>query len=303
MSCTKIDRLIGIVTILLQNEKTTAPYLARRFEVSRRTILRDLDALCQAGIPIVTTRGGDGGISIMEGYKLDKSVLTTEELQTILTGLKSIDSVSKTSNIENLLLKLAPGNNAMVSLADRIVIDLSSYYRDSLSEKIGLIKKAIAEGKLITFDYYYSKGQARRKIEPYLIAFKWAAWYVFGWCTERADFRLFKLNRLWDLQLADECFVPRAVPPQKADLDQSLPDPYRIQVLFDKSVRFRLIEDYGLNCYSETDRGLLLELDYTHRGHILNWILSFGDKAEVLAPQDVRDELAGMARNLAAIYR
>lgn len=299
----KIDRLIGIITILLQNQKTTAPYLAKRFEVSRRTILRDLDALCQAGIPIVTTQGGDGGISIMEGYKLDKSVLTTEELQNIIAGLKSIDSVSKASNIENLLMKLAPGDTAMVSLADSIVIDLSSHYRDSLSEKIGLIKKAIADRTLITFDYYYSKGQARRKIEPYFIAFKWTAWYVFGWCIERGDFRMFKLNRLWDLQLTDERYASRAVPPHEADLDRAHPDQYRVKILFDKSVRFRLIEHYGLTCYSETDHGLLLELDYTNRPYILNWILSFGDKAEVLAPQDVRDELAGLARNLAALYR
>jgi predicted DNA-binding transcriptional regulator YafY len=81
----KIDRLLGIITTLLQKGKVTAPYLAEKFEVSRRTILRDLDDICMAGIPIVTTQGGDGGISIAEGYKLDKSILTTGELQSILT--------------------------------------------------------------------------------------------------------------------------------------------------------------------------------------------------------------------------
>ncbi|MDO8686310.1 MAG: YafY family protein [Clostridiales bacterium] len=298
----KIDRLIGIITILLQNGKTTAPYLAKRFEVSRRTILRDIDTLCQAGIPIVTARGGDGGISIMDGYKLDKCVLTTDEMQSIITGLKSIDSISKTSNLERLLLKLSP-SNAVVSLTDSIVIDLSSHYKDSLSEKISLIKQAIADGKLITFDYYYSKGETKRKIEPYFIAFKWAAWYVFGWCTEREDFRLFKLNRLWDLKITDESYAPRDIPSEKANLDKAHTDQNKIEILFDKSVRFRLIEDYGLHCYTETENGLLLSLEYTNKEYILSWILAFGDKAEVLSPQDVRNEYAEMIKNVAKKYK
>ena len=91
----KLDRLLGIITTLLQKGKVTAPYLAEKFEVSRRTILRDLDAICMAGIPIVTTQGCDGGIAIAEGYKLDKSVLTAGELQSILTGLRSIEGIEK----------------------------------------------------------------------------------------------------------------------------------------------------------------------------------------------------------------
>lgn len=299
----KIDRLIGIITILLQKEKITAPYLAQRFEVSRRTIIRDINTLCQAGIPIITTQGGDGGISIMEGYKIDKSILTTEELQSIIAGLKSIDSISKTSNLEKLLLKLSPNNNAVVSLANSIVIDLSSHYKDSLSEKINLIKKAIAENKLITFDYYYSKGETKRKIEPYFIAFNWAAWYVFGWCTEREDFRLFKLNRLWNLDITDEDYSPRVIPQEKTDFVKVHTDQNRIEVLFDKSVRFRLIEDYGLNCYTETDNGLLMELDYTNKDYIFGWILAFGDKAEVISPQDAREEFANIAKNIFEKYK
>lgn len=299
----KIDRLIGIITILLQKEKITAPYLAQRFEVSRRTIIRDINTLCQAGIPIITTQGGDGGISIMEGYKIDKSILTTEDLQSIIAGLKSIDSISKTSNLEKLLLKLSPNNNAVVSLANSIVIDLSSHYKDSLSEKINLIKKAIAENKLITFDYYYSKGETKRKIEPYFIAFNWAAWYVFGWCTEREDFRLFKLNRLWNLNITDEDYSPRAIPPEKTDFVKVHTDQNRIEVLFDKSVRFRLIEDYGLNCYTEIDNGLLLELDYTNKDYIFGWILAFGDKAEVISPQDAREEFSDIVKNIFKKYK
>ncbi|MDD4494501.1 MAG: YafY family protein [Eubacteriales bacterium] len=297
----KLDRLIGILTVLLQNDKSTAPELAKRYNVSRRTILRDIDTLCLAGIPIVTLRGGDGGISIMEGYKINKNVLTAEELQTLVIGLKSVDSVSKKSNFESLMTKLAP-SDAMISLSDSIVIDLSSHYKDSLSEKIALFKKAIADHKTVKFDYYYAKGEMSREIEPYFVEFRWNAWYVFGWCKLREDFRRFKLNRLWNFSLTDTTFTFHSVPPEKADAGYAFPEPYNVKILFDKSVRFRLIEDYGLNCYGETADGLLLSLDYTNKDYVFSWILGFGDKAKVLEPEEMRAEFASLVKNIFNLY-
>ncbi len=168
----KIDRLLGIITILLQHDKVTAPELAKRFEVSRRTIHRDIDDICKAGIPIITYQGGAGGISIAEGYKLDKSVLSVDELQNIITGLKSLGSVSDTLRIEKLISKLTPKSEAVVAIKDSILIDLSSHYKSSLSEKISLIKSAINQNKLVSFDYYSEKGLSNRTIEPYLIVFQ-----------------------------------------------------------------------------------------------------------------------------------
>ncbi len=297
----KLDRLIGILTVLLQNDKTTAPELAKRFEVSRRTILRDVDTLCLAGIPIVSVRGGDGGISIMEGYKINKNVLTADELQTLVTGLKSIDSVSKQSNFESLMTKIAP-SNAMVSLADSVVIDLSSHYKDSLSEKIEIFKQAIAEHKTVRFDYYYTKGEVPREIEPYFVEFRWNSWYVFGWCKLREDFRRFKLNRLWNYTLTDNSFTSRPVPDEKANAQDAFPELYQIKIIFDKSVRFRLIEAYGLTCYEETADGLLLTLDYTNKDYMFSWILGFGDKAKVLEPDEARAEFAEIAKNIFNVY-
>lgn len=106
----KLDRLIGILAILLQRDKTTAPILAEKFEVSRRTINRDIDALCRAGIPIVTTRGADGGISIMDGYKIDSTLLTSSDMQAILAGLRSLDSVSGTKGTCSLWTSCQPGD-------------------------------------------------------------------------------------------------------------------------------------------------------------------------------------------------
>jgi predicted DNA-binding transcriptional regulator YafY len=301
-STMKLDRLIGILTILLQTDKTTAPELARRFEVSRRTILRDIDALAMAGIPIVTARGGDGGVAIMDGYKINKSVLTADELQSLVAALKGLDSVSKRSNFESLMDKLAPGN-AIVSLAGSVVIDFSGYHKDSLSEKIALIKKAIAEHRPVSFDYYYAKGEVCREIEPYCLEFRWNAWYVFGWCREREDFRRFKLNRLWDAKLEDGRFTRRPVPEDKASAAGAFLEQHTVWLRFDPGVRFRLIEDYGLNCYEETEHSLLLTLDYANKDYILSWILGFGDKAEVLGPAELREEYMAIVKNMADKYR
>jgi len=305
----KIDRLLGIVTTLLQKGKVTAPYLAEKFEVSRRTIFRDLDAICMAGIPIVTTQGGGGGISIAEGYKLDKSVLTTGELQSIIAGLRSIEVIEKPAAIQRLVQKLAPDGDrphdgAVISLRDSIVIDLASHYKNDLSDKIGLIKDAINNRHLIEFDYYYAKGKTHRRIEPYFIAFKWSAWYVFGFCTERRDSRIFKLNRLWEPSVAEDVFTPWEIPPDRLELGSSLEDTNEAQVLFDPSFRYRLIEDYGFKSFTETEDGrLLFSVGYTNKDYILSWILAFGDRAQVISPPELADEIKQIAGNIIEKYK
>lgn len=173
----KIDRLIGIIATLQQKKTVTAPYLAEKFQVSRRTINRDIEDICKAGIPIVTTQGAKGGISIMEGFSLDTTVFTQQELEAIFTGLKSLDSVSYSALVEKLAEKIG---GFAIRLADNIVIDLSSYYKDDLVPKLERIKQAIRECKCITFRYCYNKGETGKKIEPYLLVFKWSDWYVFG---------------------------------------------------------------------------------------------------------------------------
>jgi predicted DNA-binding transcriptional regulator YafY len=187
----KLDRLLGILTVLLRNDRVTAPQLAARFEVNRRTIGRDIDALCMAGIPVVTHQGAGGGLSIAEGYKLDKSVLTTAELSGIISALKGLGSVTDRPNIERTLDKLRINSDAMVSLREPIIIDLASHYKGQLTGKIELIKRAILESRLIEFDYYYEKGESHRRVEPYFVIFQWSSWYLFGFCHERKDWCFF----------------------------------------------------------------------------------------------------------------
>ena len=120
----KLDRLIGILSILLQREKVTAPELAARFEVSRRTIQRDVEALCRAGIPIATAQGAGGGISILEGYRVDRTLLTAPEMQAILAGLRSLDSVSGTRRYAQLMEKLCAGAGTLVPGSADLLLSL-----------------------------------------------------------------------------------------------------------------------------------------------------------------------------------
>ena len=169
----KIDRLIGILSILLQEEKTTAPELAERFEVSRRTINRDIEDLCKAGVPIRTAQGTGGGISIMDGYRMDRTILTSKDMQMILAGLRSLDSVSGSSYYSQLMEKIQAGSSEFITGQDSMLIDLSSWYRDSLTLKIETIQNAIGDRLLIKFRYYAPSGESERTVEPYYLVFRW----------------------------------------------------------------------------------------------------------------------------------
>jgi len=298
----KLDRLLGILTVLLQIDRVTAPYLAEKFEVNRRTIGRDIDALCQAGIPIVTYQGTGGGISIAEGFKLDKSVLTTEELSGIIAALKGIGSVSEQTHIERTLNKLGANSDAVVSLSEPVVIDLASHYKGQLTEKIEIIKQAIRETRLIQFDYYYDKGESSRRIEPYLVVFQWTSWYVFGFCLKRNDWRMFKLTRLWELSLCDEQFTLRDIPPEKRDFNSHLTDDIQLVAVFNKTEKHHLIDAFGLDCYHEVEDGLYFAMGFTNRAYIISWLLGFGDKVIVLEPADIAVEIRGIAQNMISRY-
>jgi len=302
-SSLKLDRLLGILTILLQNDRITAPELAIKFEVNRRTIGRDIDTLCQAGIPIVTYQGVGGGISIAEGFKLDKTLLTADELSGIIAALKGIGSVSEKSQIERTLNKLHASSNAVVSLSEPIVIDLASYYKGQLTGKMEILKCAVLQRQLVEFDYYYEKGESRRQIEPYVIIFKWTSWYVFGFCLDRKDWRMFKLLRLWNLVMCEDNYIPKEIPPEKQGFDTLFTDEINLVALFDASEKYRLIESYGLDCYVETDDGLQFEFGFENRNYLISWLLGFGDKVKVIEPDDIAKEIQRVASNILTRYK
>ncbi len=298
----KLDRMIGILSILLQRQRVTAPELAERFEVSRRTIQRDIDALCRAGIPITTRQGSGGGLSIMEGYRVDGTVLTREEMRSILAGLRSLDSVSGTGQYARLMEKLSAGPTKPLSGDDCVLIDLASWYKGPLSEKMPLIRAAIQSAHRIEFSYYSPSGESARRVEPYYLVFQWAGWYVYGWCPDRRDWRLFKLNRMDDLRMG-EPFERRDAPYPDLSSRRVFPEKYHVRVLVEARYKWRLIEEYGPRCFAEQPDGrLLFEGAFADRDYLLTWLLPFGDGAELLEPAELRAELRRIGERLARTY-
>lgn len=296
----KMERLIGILSILLQRDKVTAPELAEQFEVSRRTIQRDIESLCQAGIPIATAQGTGGGISILKGYRVDRTVLTTPEMQAILAGLQSLDSVSGTRRYAQLMEKLSAGSDGRDS---HILIDLSSWYKTSLSPKIEAIHSAIRQHITIRFTYFSPRETAVRTIEPYDLVFQWSSWYVWGWCQTRQAFRLFKLNRMTDL-VPGEFFTPRPAQPPDLNAERIFPAKYQVTVLFDPACRWRLVEEYGPDSFTiQPDGRLRFTWGFPDADSVLSWVLTFGEGAELTKPEELRQKLAALTATLARRYQ
>lgn len=299
----KIDRLIGILSILLQKEKVTAPYLADKFEVSRRTINRDIEVLCKAGIPLVTTQGIGGGISIMDGYRMDKTLLTSSDMRAILAGLRSLDSVSGSSRYQQLMDKLSVEDSALLVSDQHIAIDLSSWYKNMLTPKIELIQTAIDRKETISFEYCAPGGESVREIEPYLLVFQWASWYVWGYCLSREDYRIFKLNRVLALTNTGRQFDPRELPEFKLGDGAIFSASIIVKALIEPGLKWRLIEEYGVDSFQVQDNGkLLFQFGFMDKESLLGWILSFGDQAELLEPVELRMEFQNMLANMQKIY-
>lgn len=295
----KTERLLGIVMVLLQQDKVTAPQLAERFEVSRRTINRDIEDICKAGIPLVTEQGRGGGISILDSYKVDKALFTREEMQAVLTGLKGIDSVSKVSYFAGMLEKLSGKENRIIA-DNTVVIDLASHYQEPLTQKITEIRQAILGRRMISFCYYSERGESNRCMEPYQLIFKWSSWYVFGYCSDRNAYRLFKLNRIGDLHTLDNEFSPREIPKEELNPDKYFySDTIHLKAVFAESEKYRLIEEYGIDCYTPyKNKGLLFEWDFVSYKNMQQWIFSFGDKVTVLEPEELVKERVEQAVNI-----
>lgn len=299
----KTDRLIGILSILLQKEKVTAPELAERFEVSRRTINRDVENLCKAGIPIVTSQGNGGGISIMDGYRMDRTILTSKDMQMIMAGLRSLDSVSDSHYYGQLMEKIKAGSAEFVSGSDSILIDLSSWDKDSLAPKIELVQDAIELRKTLRFKYYAPNGNSEREIEPYYLVFKWSNWYVYGYCFLRKDFRLFKLNRMAGIMHGESYEKRREIPMPDLSNERVFPARGKVKAVFEPSMKWHLIEEYGIESFTELPDGkLLFEHEYADDEGLLSWMVSMRDKVTVLEPESIRKKLFRIASELTEKY-
>ncbi len=300
----KIDRLIAILTTLLQKDKVTAAYLAEKFEVSERTILRDIDTLNRAGIPIITTQGSGGGIAVSDNYKIDKTLLSSEDLQSILSGLRGLDSISDTNKYKLLIDKLSADTSDTLNIDSHIIIDLSMWDKSAFADKIHLIKNAIENRMKISFRYFSPNGESERVIEPYHIVFQWSSWYVWGYCINRGDYRMFKLSRMTELECTNEHCENRTVPEYTCDKLRHTKGEIKSIVKFDDSVKWRIIDEFGADFLKYNENGEI-EITFTWSDvpSFYRYILTFGDMAEIISPPEYRREFLELLKKIQKNYK
>ena len=307
----KVDRLVSIIMILLDKKRIGAQELADMFEVSPRTIYRDIDTINMAGIPVFSSSGVGGGFEIMENYKMDRKVFSTTDLSTILMGLSSMSNMMRGDELVNALAKVKsfiPANRAKeIELkANQIHIDLSPWMGNrNVQPYLEMIKSALQESRLLHFEYADRHGnKTSRTAEPYQLVLKGNHWYWQGYCYKRNDFRLFKLSRMSNLQVQEENFIPRNYPKPQLDITDILETLQReVKIRIHKSVMDRAL-DYCTyeQLLPDGEEHYIVSFPFIENDYYYNILFSFGDKCECIEPLHIRTEMKRRIQNIAAIY-
>ena len=297
--------------VLLNNERMSAIKLAEMFEVTPRTIYRDIDTISLAGIPIITYTGANGGVSIMPEYKIDKKFFTASDISTLLMGLSSVSTTLSNKEVIGTLEKvksLLPKEQFrdMELRSNQITVDLTTWMGNkSFQPNLEKIKSALNDTKHLSFEYYGgNRKKDKRCIEPYKLILKENNWYLQGYCTLREDFRVFKLSRISNLEILESIFVPREFKSKPLDgsgwIDKRL---ITIKLLVDWSLREQMVERCGeenIKAYGEDK--FIVEFPFVEDDLGYNILIGFGDKCECLAPENVRVELIKRIKKLLYIY-
>lgn len=307
----KIDRLISIIMILLEREKISAVKLAKMFEVTTRTIYRDIDTIAQAGIPIVTYPGVHGGIGILERYKIDKSFFNRADISNLLMGLGTVSATLSHKEVAGTMAKvknLIPETQfkEIAFKSSQIAIDLTPWAGNkNLHLNLANIKKALEECKCLAFDYRDRFGKkSRRTIEPYQLVLKEGSWYLQSYCLLKDDFRLFKCLRMENLEVTGLSFTPRDFVPGPLDgADWIAKKIFTIKLVIHTSLLDRIIERAGAeNVEPFGEDRFLVHLPFEESDFGYNYLLGLGSKCECLEPERVRRELVRRLKELLDLY-
>jgi predicted DNA-binding transcriptional regulator YafY len=301
----KTNRLLEITLILLNKGNTTARELADRFEVSTRTIYRDIDALSAAGVPVYTNKGSGGGISLLENYVLNRSLITEHERDSLLLALKTLQA-TRYPEIDAILEKIGAlfKNSAP---ADWVNIDFSPWGSGPNEENKFLdIKRAILKSKVVTFDYINADGiLSHRNLEPMLLSFKSQAWYVWGYCRTRHDFRTFRISRIRNMVVTDESFKRR--PPESIQEEEPTTAPKKpvtLKLRFQPQDLYRVYDDYDEEHITRNPDGMYdVTVTFPEDEWVYGYIMSFGDYVEVLEPPHIRDGLRKRMKKALKYYQ
>ncbi|MBC2154867.1 helix-turn-helix transcriptional regulator [Listeria innocua] len=307
----KVDRLMSIVLILLDKERISAQELADRFEVSLRTIYRDIDAIDLAGVPIRSTPGVGGGFEIMPDYKMDSKFFSTADLSAILMGLSSLSNMVRGDELINALAKIKsfiPADRAKeIELkANQIYIDLSQWTgNNNIQPHVEIIKVALQENKLLTFEYIAHQGnKTKRIVEPYQLVMKSSHWYLYGYCQSRSDFRLFRLSRMSGLQILEDTFTLRDFQKPQLEMEDIIAVmQIEIKIRIHQSIIDRVLDYCSYeNFYSDGEEHYIVSFPFIENEYHYDILLSFGDKCECLEPLHVREKMKRRIYDIVSIY-
>lgn len=307
----KVDRLVSIIMILLDKKRIGAQELADMFEVSLRTIYRDIDAINMAGIPVRGASGVGGGFEIMQEYKLDQKVFSADDLSALLMGLSGLSNVMRSDELVHALAKVKsfiPADRAKdIELkANQIRIDLSTWMGNrNMQPYLEMIKSALQENKLLTFKYIAHHGnKTTRTVEPHQLVLKGSHWYLHGYCHKRNAFRLFRLSRMSNLQRKAETFHPRDDQKPTLDFADILETmQIKIKIRIHKSVMDRVLDFCSYEDFTpDGEEHYLVSFPFIENEYHYDMLLSFGDQCECLEPPHVRMEMKRRIQKIAAIY-
>ncbi len=274
------NRLFEIVYILMQKRKTTAKELADRFEVSKRTIYRDIETLSTANIPIYASKGKDGGIGLLDEYVLNKTILSEEEQNQILFALQGMKKV-KGQDEKDILEKLSILFNKKIN--DWIKIDFSNWGNIE-EEQFDMIKSAILNKQLVQFTYYNSNGEeSKRTVEPLQIWFKDKSWYLVSYCKLKQDYRIFKIARIKEVKMLQEHFE-RELPKEEENEKHNLKI-LELELEINKAMTYRVYDEFeSKEITKKEDGNFIIKVKYPENEWVYGYILSFGEYAKVLNP-------------------
>ena len=280
------SRLFEIVYLLLKKKKVTAKELAERFEVSTRTIYRDIEVLSRANIPIYATKGKDGGIGLLEEFVLNKTVLSEEEQNQILFALQGMDKVTGQAG-NDIVAKLS--TIFQKEADDWLKIDFSNWGKEgSQKEWFAVLKKAILHKKLVQFIYYNTNGQkSKRTVEPLQIWFKDKSWYLVSYCRQKEDYRIFKIARMKEIEVLNEHFE-RTLPGPPTKQEKAFPT-ITLQLEINKEMAYRVYDEFEPDEVTLKENGdFVITVEYPENDWVYGYILSFGEAAKVLAPKTAK---------------
>lgn len=293
------SRLFKIVYHLLDKGQATAPELAEKFEVSVRTIYRDIDALSGAGIPVYAEAGRNGGIHFMSDFVLDKAVLSEEEKREILTALQSINLTNNIGSNQTLQKLSAIFR---INSENWLEVDFSRWGNKGIdNEKFELLKSAIIYQKCVKITYANSCGTiSERIVRPLKMSYKSMSWYLKAYCTEKQDYRIFKLTRIINFEVLTEGFCKSSFP----ELDETLKHTYNTIVLrFPKNMSYRVYDEFDKTMISKKENGdLIVSAQMPEDEWLIGYLLSFGTQVDIIEPVYLKDIVAEQAQKIYEKY-